>query len=295
MTAFEIESIQRRDAGIDPVKPEKKPEGKTVHALETCISNLRKENKNLKRGRDGKPRPADGKHFEKRKPDLSIPICPNAKCGRRHKGKCLLDRDLDAEQKSLDFACKIKGGMGAKSGADAESRAMARANAVSFEDLDNEENEIYSLVCTPWNPDDTCNEPIYLSYHTCLDVTQKKGACVDTGSPVDITFQQAFAECTTGKEVRLMGIDKSASSIAQEASVGFPTCTDDGIPYLFRTNGQGLYASKASDNVLSHAAILRMGCKVHFKTGCSDDPQYGGYIQLPNGKRITLIFADDVW
>jgi hypothetical protein len=38
-----------------------------------------------------------------------------------------------------------------------------------------------------------------------------------------------------------------------------------------------------------------MGCKVNLETGTKDDPQYEGFIELPNSKRITLIFEEDVW
>ena len=67
--------------------------------------------------------------------NLNIPLCLNKKCRRRHEGKCLLDRDLEAEQRSLDFAGKIKGGMQGDASAGAEGRVMRKANAVSFEDL----------------------------------------------------------------------------------------------------------------------------------------------------------------
>lgn len=77
--------------------------------------------------------------------------------------------------------------------------------------------------------------------------------------------------------------------------MGFPTAMDDGIPHIFRTEGKGLLAENASDSVLSYAACLKMGCKVNFEAGTKDDPQYGGFIQLPNGKKITLIFEDNVW
>ena len=95
-----------------------------------------------KRGRDGKT--------FKRSENTAIPVCPNPKCGRHHKGKCILDRDLDVEQKALDFARKLKAGMGKDTTAAAEARAIARANKVSFEDL-NEDDYEYSL--SVWNPD----------------------------------------------------------------------------------------------------------------------------------------------
>mmetsp|Transcript_62708 Transcript_62708/g.130359 ORF Transcript_62708/g.130359 Transcript_62708/m.130359 type:complete len:145 (-) Transcript_62708:7-441(-) len=115
-----------------------KNQPKTQKTLEAKIASLQKENANLKRRRDGKQR--DGKH-QPRKEDLSIPICANPKCWRRHKGKCILDSDLDQEQKALDFACKIKKSMAESTTASAEERALARANKVSFDDL-NENSDV---------------------------------------------------------------------------------------------------------------------------------------------------------
>jgi hypothetical protein len=161
--AFEYESIQRRDAGL-PSESLKADATKHQHALEVRIATLRKEVGDLKRGRDGDRKKPDRKFDGKRKPDLDVPVCQNPKCGRRHKGKCLLDRDLDAEQKSLDFARKIKGGIGAGPTADAETRAMARANAVSFDDLNEEDNAYSTLSCSLWNPDEAFADDIHISF-----------------------------------------------------------------------------------------------------------------------------------
>ena len=74
--------------------------------LETKVAHLQRENAGLKKkGKDGCP-PRDGKPHGERQVDSSIPVC--TKCNRRHKGKCLLERDLDAEQKNLDKAKKLK-------------------------------------------------------------------------------------------------------------------------------------------------------------------------------------------
>ena len=88
---------------------------------------------------------------------------------------------MDAEQKALDFASKLKAGMGKDSTAAAEVRAVARSNKVSFDNL-NEDSDCYSL--TPWNPDDPTFD-LHISNHTCLSVRQ--GPCIDSGSQVDIS------------------------------------------------------------------------------------------------------------
>ena len=128
-------------------------------------------------------------------------MCQNPKCGRCHKGKCLLDRDLDAEQKSLDFTCKIKGGICAGPTVDAETRAMACANAVSFDNLNEEDNAYSTRSCSLWNPDEAFTDYIRISFQTCFDVKQNRGACLDSGSPVDITNQSKYAKISYGKQV----------------------------------------------------------------------------------------------
>lgn len=176
-----------------------KTDGAHLHTFEVKIANFLKENETLKRGRNGKK--VGEQWFEKKKPDLSIPLCPNTQCSRRHKGKCLLDRDQEAEQRSLDFTCKIKGGTGAALAADAKARASTRANAVSFEDLNENSDHFSTLSCSLWNPDEPVPDNIHISFRTCLDVRQEQGVCVDLGSPVDITFKKAHANLTTGRRV----------------------------------------------------------------------------------------------
>ena len=193
-TDFVLASVQPRNAGLDGAKPA--GAGAQLHTLEVRIANLRKENETLKRGRDGQR--VGG--WETKKPDLTIPVCPNPKCGRRHKGKCILDRDLEAEQKALDFAIKMRGKMKGETTAGAEQRAMARANTVSFEDVNESDDTYNNLTCLPWNQDAAQSDEPLIHYSTFLHIQRERGACVDSGSPVDITFNEEYAECTTGKD-----------------------------------------------------------------------------------------------
>lgn len=81
-------------------------------AMQAKINNLQWENAGPKK-KDSCCKPK-GKWTrgdkEKCEADPSIPVCP--KCKRKHKGKCLLEHDLDAEQAQLDKACKLKGFIG---------------------------------------------------------------------------------------------------------------------------------------------------------------------------------------
>ena len=53
--------------------------------------------------------------------------------------------------------------------------------------------------------------------------------------------------------------------------------------------------STASDCILSLTLMIKSGCTIDFKCGRKGDPQYRGKITLPDGRKITMIFEDNLW
>ena len=41
--------------------------------------------------------------------------------------------------------------------------------------------------------------------------------------------------------------------------------------------------------------MLSAGYRIHFETGRSGDPQFGGTITCPNGMTVTLVFENGTW
>lgn len=174
-----------------------------------------------------------------------------------------------------------------------EEKYVARAAGVSFNDP-NEDSDHYSLLNQEWDPDSQPQTDTLISHSTCLSVKtlKKRGACVDSGSQIDVTNKQKYAMLMTGKMVQLGGI---LATSAQAEEAGFPTVTDTGHSIIFKTGGCVLFLNSALDCIISLALMIKSGCKVDLKCCRRGDPYYGGEITLPDDHTITMIFEDNLW
>jgi hypothetical protein len=59
--------------------------------------------------------------------------------------------------------------------------------------------------------------------------------------------------------------------------------------------GKNIVATRATDNILSLAVLLKAGYKVNFCVGTDLDPSDGGDLYTPKGKRIALVFSGNLW
>ena len=147
------------------------------------------------------------------------------------------------------------------------------------------------MVCSIYNPDAPPTATQIYAYGTVLDV--KKGPYIDSATQGGVTHNQQRVTAWDGRQYQLTGIAGEPAN-AQGCTIGFPTVSDTGTPLLFSTDSS-LYCAEAKENLLSLAQILQAGNSVHFAAGRTDDPQYGGFIQTPDGHRITMIFENNLW
>ena len=65
--------------------------------------------------------------------------------------------------------------------------------------------------------------------------------------------------------------------------------------YAIRIQGKNIVAPCVHDNLLSLAALLKAGFEVHFKAGSANDVSDGGLLITPEGHKIQLLFANNLW
>ena len=213
-------------------------------------------------------------------------------CGRNHGNHpCLYQRDFAAERAKLERDEKLLKTLKKR---DAESGDEANlARAADFDD--NEDIDIFSCltvrVYDPDNPDPAVHIP---TSATVLHLTAEDlGACIDTGTQAWITNKPEWAKLLH-KQRRVKGI-AGAARTAEVAEVGFPSVTEDGTPILFQGTGAGLFMQEAHSNLLPLAPLIRAGVRPAFQAGSKWDPLHGGYLHLPTGQRVKLIFKDELW
>eukprot|EP00961_Rhodomonas_salina_P219220 2963554-Rhodomonas_salina.2 len=131
----------------------------------------------------------------------------------------------------------------------------------------------------------------------CLNVTQSnahaKGAAVDSASPIDIQNDHGQANLTFGDSVFLEGIRKGSLEVPSTKCV-FPTVDCYGNAVVLETKRKGILFYAATSKVISLAALLHSGHKVHFEVGRPGDHQYGGTITVQDGTVIMMLFVKGI-
>jgi hypothetical protein len=244
-------------------------------------------------GAQGKKRPraaGAGTGF-KGNPWRECTICKKKHAGDPPESKCF-QRDLEGEKEALDKLIKQKSEMGwKKSGKkDKEGSDKGWKARVAFIEDVNKLLEEYSISLADWSPKLALHSKEYVN----VSLNVRQGACVDSGSPVDITFAKDEVNLTCGEKVYLQGILDQMIT-ADKADVNFPTVSKDNKPYVIRTLGKGIFCKTATSKILSLSLLLQANYLVHFEAGLDCDPQYGGTITSPDGVVIDMVFANGTW
>jgi hypothetical protein len=98
----------------------------------------------------------------------------------------------------------------------------------------------------------------------------------------------------SGTRIQLTGIT-GATAEAERADAVFPVLAADGSLHPISIRGKNIVASRATDNILSLAVLLKAGYKVNFRVGTDRDPTDGGDLYKPKSKRMALVFAGNLW
>ena len=209
---------------------------------------------------------------------------PCSICGKVHRGTCLLERDLEKEQRDLDNDRKHKEAI---TKAPTEAKYVQRVRELESE-YSNEEDSTYlasslfvQTLRTPHPPP------------AGTVVVAMRDPCLDSGSPVDITGVEAWTE-ETGGTAKLAGVTGNAQTCTR-VRVTYPLRTESGRTVALRTNGPGLYMNNAADNILSLALLMQAGHHPVFKVGTPHDPEDGGVLYLADGDRIRMRFSRGIW
>jgi len=97
-----------------------------------------------------------------------------------------------------------------------------------------------------------------------------------------------------GQPILLKGITGDTVN-AERADVAFPVTTIEGKRYANFMRNQTLVVDKETETLLSVAVLLKAGFDVKFVTGTKKDPTFGGYLVTLDGKKIRMIFGDNLW
>ena len=85
-----------------------------------------------------------------------------------------------------------------------------------------------------------------------------------------------------------------ATTEAERADAVFPVIAADGSRHAISIRGKNIVATRATDNILSLAVVLKAGYKVEFRVGTDLDPTDGCDLYTPKGTRIALVFAGNL-
>ena len=184
-------------------------------------------------------------------------------CNNRHAGDppeaLCFKKDWDAEIRHATSMQKKKKEY-EKRQKDAKDTALKAK--VDFIESVNKSDEECIVSCLVWTPELAL--PASTFNPTMLDVQQ--GACVDSGSLVDITNATEQANLTHEPSVYLNGILDGVQKV-DYAEVHFPTIDSNNRPVVIRTHWKGLFFKGATSKILLLALLLHSGHKVHFATG----------------------------
>ncbi len=110
----------------------------------------------------------------------------------------------------------------------------------------------------------------------CLS-KEELGPCIDSGAQVTVTKKGRLVVRYKGKIIYLKPVS------------GSPTASSINV-----LNG-GVHATEAAEDLLSLALLLKAGYRIELAVGTEHDPTFGGYLTTPCGKRIKLLFVDNLW
>eukprot|EP00961_Rhodomonas_salina_P289151 3907374-Rhodomonas_salina.1 len=149
-------------------------------------------------------------------------------------------RDIDGEIKQLEQLAAKKAEYD-PSVKDAKEKELHEKTTRFTEVTDgNKSDDELSVSLLDWSL--TVNVRADEFSHICLNVVQyPEGACVDSGSPCEITNASSEANLTFGPKVNLKGAIGDTTRACAPAEVHFPTITRDMQPVIIRTGGKGLY------------------------------------------------------
>ena len=120
----------------------------------------------------------------------------------------------------------------------------------------------------------------HASQHGCVFaqefVPHTPGTVLVSGAQVNILEETLGS----GTRIQLTGIT-GATAEAERADAVFPVLAADGSRHPISIRGKNIVASRATDNILSLAVLLKAGYKVNFCVGTDLDPTDSSDLYTP--------------
>ena len=182
---------------------------------------------------------------------------------------------------------------------DAKSAALAKTQSNDDDKSDSDYSDAPTVTLKPCTDQtevargpEHCSRLVALSHK--LPSASRKGPCLDSGAQVAVTPRGDLVVRYKDKTVYLQPVHGKAVA-TQAAEIGFPTTTEDGSRWTLHLKEGAVHAAEAKEDLLSLALLLKAGYDVRLAVGTSEDPHFGGHLYTPCGKRIKLLFIDDLW
>jgi len=215
-------------------------------------------------------------------------------------------RQLQDQLKKLDDAERQNSASrtslaGSRSGRTAEARHFAEHGqfadvqtpvpAVNF-DFDYTTQEYSCVTCAAFDPARPPKNLILLN-HPLAVCSDKSRWCVDSGAMRSLTHQRNLLQ-RLGQSRLMRGVEGGVKQV-QEAEIAYHTVDSHGTPVLLQGLPLGLFSETANCNILAQASLMRAGITPYYKIGTAEDPTDGGCLLLRDGRRIPLIFENELW
>eukprot|EP00961_Rhodomonas_salina_P167898 2263429-Rhodomonas_salina.1 len=109
-----------------------------------------------------------------------------------------------------------------------------------------------------------------------------------------MTNEETFSEGATGSEISVSAVHGAQQS-GQQIRMGLPAITTAGEHVIIDVSGPCVLQKQGNALILTYALLKRHGYLVEWAEGTAKHPHFGGYLFLPDGRRIKLGFDNDLY
>mmetsp|Transcript_30545 Transcript_30545/g.63109 ORF Transcript_30545/g.63109 Transcript_30545/m.63109 type:complete len:300 (-) Transcript_30545:128-1027(-) len=176
------------------------------------------------------------------------------------------------------------------------SQRRSEVDDVDSSSDDNESLDPYPCI-TDWNPDlppthiDITSQRVCFQ---CVSDTPDAYASVDSGANVSLSPTKAHVLQYTGGDTNVTGMSGPAQR-CPNVRLGIPTVSRDGEPLLLEVPGPSLLHEGANGILLAHGSMQRAGFEIKMRTGTRHNATDGGYIRIPDGRVVDLIYDNNLY
>eukprot|EP00961_Rhodomonas_salina_P138307 1860598-Rhodomonas_salina.1 len=109
-----------------------------------------------------------------------------------------------------------------------------------------------------------------------------------------MTNDETFSEGVTGCEISVSAVHGAQQS-AQQIRMVLPAITTAEEHIVIDVPWPCVLQKQGNTLILAYAQLKRQGYRVEWAEGTAKHPHFGGYLYLPNSRRIKLRFDNDLY